>query len=170
MDVNQSSTVSAVVQGGVSTAAVLFLKTSLMDMIPYLIVAAVLIAVDLYFGIKAARKRKETIRFSKAVRRTVGQMFEYVCWVMLSASLSIAFDFKAVEWIVLGLVMGNEVMSVAGNYFFIHGYRIEGFNFLSLISKKAGIDTSDIQVIKVDEKTEQPRDAKTGRFIKKEEK
>ena len=167
MDVNQTNTASVVVQGGVSTAAILFLKTSLMDMIPYLIVAAVLIAVDLYFGIKAAKKRGETIRFSSAIRRTVGKMFEYVCWVMLSASLAIAFDFKAIEWIVLGIVMGNELMSIAGNYFFLHGYRIEGLDFLKIIGKKTGIDTSEISVVKIEDSKERPRNAK-GQFVKKE--
>lgn len=147
----QDNTASVVVQGGVSSAALIFLKTSLTNMIPFLIVAAVLIIVDLYFGIRAAKKRGEQVRASTAVRKTFGKMFEYICWVTLSASLSMAFELQAIEWVVLGIVMGNELISVAGNYFYTHGYKITGLDFLKIIKSKTGIDTDDIKVEKIEE-------------------
>lgn len=152
MEINQTTdTGGAVLTGGVSAAALLFLKMSITRMIPFLIVAGLLIISDLYFGIRAAKKRGERVRASTALRRTIGKMFEYVCWITLSASLSLAFEFPALQWVVLGLVMGNELLSVAGNYFYIHGYKIEGFDLLKLIKSKTGIDTDAIQVTKIDE-------------------
>lgn len=147
----QDNTASVVVQGGVSSAALIFLKMSLANMIPFLIVAAVLIVADLYFGIRAAKKRGEAVRASTAVRKTFGKMFEYICWVTLAASLSLAFEMQAIEWVVLGIVMGNELISVAGNYFYIHGYKITGFDFLKLIKGKTGLDTDDIKIEKIEE-------------------
>lgn len=147
---NTPDTGGVVVTGGVSAAALVFLKTSLETMIPFLIVAAVLIAVDLYFGIKAARKRGELVRASTALRKTIGKSFEYICWVTLAASIGVAFEFKALEWVVLGLVMGNEVLSIAGNYFFVHGYRLEGLDILKIIGKRAGVETDGIKLEKIE--------------------
>lgn len=147
---NTPDTGAVVVTGGVSAAALVFLKTSLETMIPFLIVAAVLIAVDLYFGIKAARKRGELVRASTALRKTIGKSFEYICWVTLAASIGVAFEFKALEWVVLGLVMGNEVLSIAGNYFFVHGYRLEGLDILKIIGKHAGVETDGIKLEKIE--------------------
>ena len=101
------TTGSIVVQTGVTGAAITFFSDTILDMVPYLFAALVLIAVDLYFGIKAAGRRNERIRPSRAVRRTVGKCFEYLCWVSLSATLSVAFDIAAIEWVILGVVMGN---------------------------------------------------------------
>ena len=102
------TTGSIVVQTGVTGAAITFFSDTILDMVPYLLAALVLIAVDLYFGIKAAARRSERIRPSRAIRRTVGKCFEYLCWVSLSATLSVAFDIEAIEWVILGVVMGNE--------------------------------------------------------------
>lgn len=148
---NTTDTGAVVVTGGVSAAALVFLKTSLENMIPFLIVAAILIVVDLYFGIKAAKKRGDVVRASTALRKTIGKTFEYICWVTLAASIGVAFEFKALEWVILGLVLGNEVLSIAGNYFYIHGYKLEGFDLLKFIGKKAGVDTEGIKLEKIEE-------------------
>lgn len=137
--------------GGVSAAALLFLKTSIERMVPFMIVAAILIMTDLYFGVRAAKKRGELVRASTALRKTLGKTFEYVCWVTLSASISAAFEFTALQWVILGLVMGNELLSIAGNYFYIHGYKLEGFDLLKLLKSKTGIDTDGISITKIED-------------------
>ena len=48
------------------------------------IVAFALILGDLRFGICAARKRGEKIRGSRAVRRTINKMVDYICWVSIA--------------------------------------------------------------------------------------
>lgn len=141
-----------IVQGSVATTAVVFLQQAVLDMIPYLIIAVVLIIVDLFFGIKAARKRGEKIRPSRAFRRTMGKTMEYVCWVILSSSLSVAFNTPVIEWVVLGIVMGNEVLSVLTNYFEVHGYKLKGLNIFKIVGDKAGVDMEDVTLEKIDEK------------------
>lgn len=157
------STEQVVVQGGVAATAVVFLQESVLHMVPYFIVAVVLIAVDLYFGIKAAMKRGETVRPSRALRRTVGKAAEYLAWIILSGTVGVVFETRAIEWIVLGLVMGNELLSVITNYFEIHGVRVSGLDIFKIVGDKAGIDTSEVKTERMP-----ARDAK-GRFTKKEE-
>lgn len=158
---NFSDSVSAkelLLEGGVATTAVIFLQEAVTNMIPFLIIAVILIFVDLYFGIKAAKKREEQVRPSRALRRTVGKMVEYVCWVILASSLSVAFGTQIIEWAVLGIVMGNELLSILTNYFEIHGYKIKGLNIFKIVGDKTGIDTSDVTIEKMDgEEADKPK-------------
>lgn len=144
-----------IVQGSVATTAVVFLQQAVLNMIPYLFIAAALILVDLYFGVKAARKRGEKVRASRAFRRTMGKTMEYICWVILASSLSVAFGTNIIEWVVLGVVMGNELLSVLTNFFELHGYKIKGLNIFKIVGDKAGIDTSDVTIEKVEAEEEE---------------
>ena len=117
-------------------------------MTPFLIVALLLIIVDLVFGIAAARKRNEIVRFSRALRRTVNKLVEYACWVILAASLAVAFDYKPLNWILLAVVIGNEMISILTNWLFVHGKKVTGLQdfFLALLGKKLDADTSGIHI------------------------
>lgn len=143
---NEITSEGIIVQAGVTGAAIAFFTETIRDMVPYLFAALVLIIVDLYFGIKAAGRRSERIRPSRAVRRTVGKCFEYLCWVTVSATLSVAFDIQAIEWVILGVVMGNEVISITSNWFEVHGKTIKGLNIWKIVGDKANIDLSDVTV------------------------
>ena len=56
-------------------------------MLIWLIVAVVLVLGDLRFGIEAAKKRGETVRRSRAVRRTVNKLVDYLCWICIAWNL-----------------------------------------------------------------------------------
>lgn len=143
------STGSAVVQSGVTGVAITFFSQAIISMTPYLMVSVILILADLYFGVKAALHRGESVRVSRALRRTVGKMFEYLCWVMVSVSMGVAFEVAFIEWIILGLVMGNEVISVLTNWLEIHDKRIVGFNPFKIVGEKVGVDLSEVRVEEV---------------------
>jgi len=49
-------------------------------LIPFLLLAIVLIIVDSRFGVAAARKRNEPIRTSRKWRRAINKLVDYVCW------------------------------------------------------------------------------------------
>ena len=74
--------------------------------------------------------------------------------VILASSLSVAFGTVIIEWVVLGVVMGNELLSVLTNFFELHGYKIKGLNIFKIVGEKAGIDTSDVTIEKVEEEEE----------------
>ena len=59
---------------------------------PWLLLGAVLVFVDLRFGVKAAIARGEEIRPSRAVRRTINKMVDYLCWVTLAEVCTMTFD------------------------------------------------------------------------------
>lgn len=148
------STESALLQGGTSVVMTAFLSEVIADMLPFLIVAIIVILVDLIFGVRAAQHRHEEVRWSRAFRRTVSKMFEYVCWVTLSSSLAVAFKFPALEWIILGAVILNEVVSIASNWCEVHSIHVKGLNLPKIIGEKVGVDLSEVEITKEDEHNE----------------
>ncbi len=171
MTATDNSTVTAVMSSGITVTAVVFFRDATIAMLPFLFVAIPLVGLDLNFGIKAARHRGEKVRFSRAFRRTFGKMMEYVAWVVFSATASLAFGAKWIEWAVMGAVFINELASVIGNYAETKDVEISWAylwnKVLRLIGAKAGVDTGDIDVGEI-VKPKPARDEK-GRFIKKEQ-
>lgn len=86
----------------------------------WLIVAIVLIIADLNFGIKAARKRGDTIRRSKAIRRSINKLVDYICWIaiawVLGVQFSSPFNIPLLPVIVMCFVYGIELQSIIDNY------------------------------------------------------
>ena len=57
----------------------------------FIVAALCLIIADFKFGIEASKKRGETIRKSRAIRRTVNKMIDYICWILVATSFGAAF-------------------------------------------------------------------------------
>ena len=151
-----NSTSATVAQGSVSVLAVTFLHDTFTLMFPFIFVAIILIFVDLFFGIAAARKRNETVRLSRAIRRTTNKLVEYACWIILAASLAVAFKTPSLNWIFLALVVGNEMISIITNWLFVRGKKVSGLPefFLKWLGDKTHTDTSSIKITEADEKVQ----------------
>ncbi len=135
------------VLNGVLSAALAGFVDTLGIMCWLLIFAVVLIFVDLRFGIKAARKRKERIRFSRAIRRSINKMVDYLCWLCIAAVIDQAFghalNIPILPNIVMGIIFIVELNSCFSNYFFSIGKKIN-INLFKWFKKKTDIDI-DIQ-------------------------
>lgn len=135
----QSTMTETVVQNSAIAILTSIFYQALADSIIWLVVAAVVIVCDLFFGCEAARKRGERVRISRAVRRTVNKMCEYLCWVMLGITISIGFAADWLKYLIFAIIYGNELSSCLSNYFAAKGKRIT-FNVFSLLGRRLGID------------------------------
>lgn len=175
------TTANEIVEGGVSAAAVAVLKQTVLVMIPFLIPAAPLIALDCIFGIKASRLRykkyhreDDRVTFSKAFRRTVGKCFEYACWLIIASSGSVAYGKPWIQWVILGGVYLNEIVSIIGNHLFTKGVEFDLLAFLRnvlvfagrWIASKIGIIADDVTFDDVFKPAKQGRNEK-GQFTAK---
>ena len=164
-----TSTIDTIAEGGVALTTLAFLEHTTSNMIPYAIVAIPLIALDLVWGVRAARYRQERVTFSKGFRRTMGKCFDYLCWLVIAAGMAIAFDKKWIEWAILGSVIFNEIVSIIGNYLETKGIELSFAAVWKLIFKKGaghyGVDVSDDELNEII-KPKPARDEK-GRFVKK---
>ena len=158
-----------ILEGGVSAALVAVLQTAVLRMIPYSIPALPLIALDLMYGVRAAKYRGELVRPSAAISRTVTKIFKYLCWLIIATTIAIAFEKRWLEWGILAVVYGNEGISILGNYLETKGVHL---NFQAFVKWVAKIFAKKVNDELTDEEASeifQPHDKK-GRFVKKEAK
>lgn len=126
----------------IATSAIAALLSPYVDgwkeMIIWFIVAIVLLMADLRFGIGAAKSRGESIRVSRAVRRTVNKLVDYICWISIAwvfgKSFGKFFGFPTVPAIVMLGVCLMEFSSIVGNYAAMKGKKIS-FNIVKLFLK-----------------------------------
>ena len=160
-----------VMEGGVSAAIVVFLQTAVLRMIPYAVPAVFLIALDLFYGVRAAKYRGEEVKFSPALRRTMTKFFSYVCWIILASTLALSFKHDWLEWAVLGLVYVNEFVSIVGNYLETKGIKFSFVGFyrwlLRVITGKAGVEMEQHEAEEIIVGKDGKARDKRGRYIKR---
>lgn len=128
-------------------------------MIPFAMPALFLIALDCNFGIKASRIRyrkykrtEDKVTFPKFLRRTVGKIIEFACWLIVASSMTIAFQKGWIQWTILGAIYLNEFVSIVGNYLYTKGIEFDFLEFLKKvfvfigrwIGSRLGVVTDDV--------------------------
>lgn len=115
-----------------------------------IVLAIILILSDLWFGLSASRLQKIEIRKSRAGRRTLNKIVDYICYVLLGAVLGKAIGEPygmnpiVVSITVMVICYYFEVDSIYGHICEIHGikkrYSIWGilFKLLTLKFKDVG--------------------------------
>lgn len=104
----------------------------------WLLLGMALVLVDLRYGVMAARVRGEKIRLSRAWRRTINKMIDYLCWVtvaeLISRTFGISLGVPVVSMSMLFIIYGIEISSCVNNYFEYKGVG-KRFNFWKLIHR-----------------------------------
>lgn len=127
---------------GFAAIASQFVQESIGHMIPWLIVTGAVIVCDLIFGIRKSLIMEEEVRFSSAVRRTMGKMVTYFSFVVMVAMIDVAAggDRQIDKWACL-TVCFIEGVSIIGNLLRPKGYNVNVIKAVSLFfSKKLGVD------------------------------
>lgn len=141
-----------IVSGATSTGLLYSCWEFYRPLAPFMVLAIVLVVVDLKFGIAAANKRKrdaektgqnyEPVRFSRAGRRTLNKIADYICWVTLAGLFGQAFGqvlgIPALAAIILLVIYVLELSSCFSNYFEARGIN-KKVNLWNFFSKKLDI-------------------------------
>lgn len=110
---------------------------------PWLGITLVFLIADLVFGIKAAKTRGEHIRKSRAIRRTMGKLMDYICWICVAWTLGVSFGtpfhIPVLSVIVLAIIYGVELQSIFDNFFEYKGLKMR-LNVIKFLSKVFGRD------------------------------
>ncbi len=153
MKLNEDNLSNNLVQGGTSMVLTAYLQSVYMEMLPWLVAAVPLLIGDLYFGVKLVLFRHEKLRLLKAVSMTLDKAFSYVCWVLISTTLSVAFHMDAIKYVILAFIYFREVISCFRNYFNAKGYDVDERGLFKLLWRKVIKDGAEVadeasQVIK----------------------
>ena len=104
------------VQGSFAGIASAFIGQTLSHMIPWLMVTAAVILCDLAFGVRKSLIMGDEVRFSRAVRNTLGKMVTYFAFVCMVCMICVASgeQYGIDKWACL-LVCFIEGCSIIGN-------------------------------------------------------
>jgi predicted branched-subunit amino acid permease len=143
--------------GGFTAAVLSPFVEGWQQMLWFLILAIILILGDLRFGIAAAKKRGERIRPSRAVRRSINKLVDYICWLSIATVVGInfgtVFDVPLLSVIIMAIVCLIELSSIIDNYLEYKGIK-QKVNLIKLIAnifRRPEIE----DVLESTEKTEQ---------------
>ena len=144
------------IPGGFSVIASGFIMESLEHMIPWLIVSFSVVVCDLAFGIRKSLLMKEEVRFSSAIRRTMGKMVTYFAFVCMVVMINIASGSKwNIDVYSCLLVCFIEFCSIISNILTPKGYSFNMLKVLGLFGKKMlDVDKEEISEIITKDKEE----------------
>lgn len=112
---------------GTTAAIVAPLLDFYSKLIPFILLAIILIIVDSRFGCAASRKRGEEIRTSRKWRRAINKLVDYICWVTLAGMFGQTFGeisgIPILSALILLIVYGIEISSCFNNYFEAKGIK-----------------------------------------------
>ena len=145
----KSNIITQSIPGGFSVIASSFIAQSLEHMIPWLIVSFSVIVCDLAFGVRKSLLMNEEVRFSGAIRRTMGKMVTYFAFVCMVVMINIASGDKwNIDIYSCLLICFIEFCSIISNILKPKGYDFDILKALGLFSKKVfNVDKEDISDI-----------------------
>lgn len=124
--------------GGFTAAVLSPFVEGWQQMLWFLLLAIVLIIGDLRFGIAAAKKRGENIRPSRAVRRSLNKLVDYICWLSIATIVGInfgsVFGLPLLSVIIMAVVCIIEMSSIIDNYLEYKGIK-QKVNIIKLIAR-----------------------------------
>lgn len=144
MDTTVLDTTSIVYQGAAITAVSAFhtqMESIFLQMLPFCYVAIPLIILDLYYGRKKAIYQYENnissipYKIQKSIKMTVQKIFNYISWIFLSTSLSLAFNTETIVIVIMSIIYGLEVLSLLNKYGESKGIDIDEVGMLKVLFK-----------------------------------
>lgn len=124
--------------GGFTAAALAPFVEGWQQMLWFLILAVILILGDLRFGIAASRRRGERIRPSRAVRRSINKLVDYICWLSIATVVGVnfgsVFGLPLLSVVIMAVVCIIELSSIIDNYLEYKGVK-QKVNVIKLIAR-----------------------------------
>lgn len=144
------------IPGGFAVIASSFIIQSLEHMIPWLIVSFSVIICDLAFGVRKSLLMNEEVRFSGAIRRTMGKMVTYFAFVCMVVMINIASGDKwNIDIYTCLFVCFIEFCSIISNILKPKGYDFNVLKALGIFCKKVfNVDKEDVSEIITKDKEE----------------
>lgn len=126
-----------------------FFAESIVHMLPWLAVSFAVIVCDLVVGIRKSLLMDEEVRFSSAIRRTMGKMLTYFSFCVMVAMIDVAaHGGGTIDKYACLLVCFVEGTSIVSNILKPKGFDINVIKMIALgISKVAKVDKKDIEDI-----------------------
>ena len=147
-DVTKSSLITQGVTAGFFSQ---YIHAMYVEVLPWLIPAIPLILLVCKYGRQNAKAKKEEVTWCKTIKMAINKVFNYICWIMIACTLSIAFDCTAIAYCIMAIVYGLELMKCVLRYVQSQGYKVSERQalivFLKIILQK--FTNTDVEAEKI---------------------
>ena len=133
--IDEGNRMNMVTQGTTTVIMGSYFYSAYVAMLPWFIAAVPLILIDLRLGRKKARMKGEKVTINKSVRMTIDKTFSYICWIMLSTTLAMAFDEVSIKFVIMGVIYGLEVISALNSWFITKGINVNEIEMFRILFK-----------------------------------
>ena len=132
------------IQGSFAGIASAFIAQTLEHMIPWLMLSAAVIICDLAFGVRKSFLMGDEVRFSRAIRNTMGKMVTYFAFVCMVCMICVASGqkYQIDVWACL-LVCFIEGCSIIGNILRPKGIDFSLVGAFGAMFRRVGLDRED---------------------------
>lgn len=117
-----------------------YVENLLMDSLKFIIPTLFVIIADLVWGVQSAKKRKERVTFSSALRRTFNKMLGYSCWILFSTAMGLTYAYANLPLVMMSMVFIIEGCSCANNILEKSNKQISITGILKVIGKKKNLE------------------------------
>lgn len=147
------------IPGGFSIIVSNFIASSLEEIIPWLITSAAVVLCDLVCGLRKSYLMGERVRFSSAIRRTMGKMVTYFAFVVMVVMVNIASGHEwRIDVYACLLVCFIEFCSVISNILRPKGIELDVIAAIGLFCHRLWhIDKEDVRDVLREDGDNQPQ-------------
>lgn len=124
----------------IGATATAYLKATAIEAMYWLLPVVMIIIADLITGINAAHFRKEEVRCSSALRRTLNKLVSYSCWIVFCVALNERYETELCAWVGMGIVLFIEGVSFLTNLLEPHGIKLSVKGLLRVIGGKVKLE------------------------------
>lgn len=150
-EIGLSKSIGVFVQTTVVSSLIVLFNQVILFVIPYFFILLLLVLLDTMVGVRAAKMRKENVRFSSGCRRMFSKLFIYSSWLLLASVLSVVEDTKIIFYLIVLVPFTTEIMSIISNFLYSKGKKITGLNLLQIIGSRLGFDFGDAKIEDIEE-------------------
>lgn len=126
-----------------------FFAESISQMLPWLVASFAVIVCDLIVGLRKCFLMKEEVRFSSAIRRTMGKMLTYFSFCVMVAMIDVAaHGGGTIDKYACLVVCLVEFTSIISNILKPKGFDVNVIKLIALgLSKAFKVDKKDIEEV-----------------------
>lgn len=125
-----------ILESAVGITVIHYFQDIIMEAVIYLFPTIFVVIADLFWGIQAARTRKEKVTFSSAVRRTFNKIVGYGCWILFCTAMGVTYHYKLLPALMMVVVFTLEGSSCINNILERSDKQLSIHGVLKLIGKK----------------------------------
>lgn len=136
MNIMEEASKDSLLTQGITTGFLSqYLYQTYVAVLPWLFPCIPLIVLVCKYGRAKAKLNGEEVTWGKTIKMAINKVFNYICWIMIACTLSLAFQKNSITFVIMAIVYGLEVLKLILRYVQSIGYEVDERTALAIFLK-----------------------------------